>query len=154
MDNSNHDATWYKIAGIEVGKEIAKQREDMIYLGQDTADIKLNKTSIRLFHGTGAGSYARSYRAQKYLDNLQPKPDIIGLGHVHYAFYMQYLGTHVLQTASLQSASPYIKAKGLPNDMSVWFVDVDLDSRGKIFGIRPELMSFGDKGAKVLKKSF
>jgi len=152
MDNSNHDATWYKIAGVDVGKEISRRRDDMVHLGQDVADIKFNKTNVRLFHGTGGGSYARSYRAQKYLDNLQPKPDIIGLGHVHYAFYMQYLGTHVLQTASLQSASPYIKAKGLPNDMSVWFVEADLDSRGSIYEFRPELMSFTDKGNKVLKK--
>lgn len=57
----NHDGWWYKSAGSEIVKSIAKQREDIIYLGSDVADMKIGKLKIRLFHGNGGNSYAKCF---------------------------------------------------------------------------------------------
>ena len=65
--SGNHDDWWYKSAGSEIVKSIAKQREDIIYLGPDVADMKIGKLKIRLFHGKGGNAYAKSYKIQKYL---------------------------------------------------------------------------------------
>ena len=64
----NHDDWWYKSAGSEIVKAIAKERDDIIYLGPDVADLKIGKLKIRLFHGSGGSAYAKSYKLQKYLD--------------------------------------------------------------------------------------
>ena len=57
----NHDGWWYKSAGSEIVKSIAKQREDIIYLGSDVADMKVGKLKIRLFHGNGGNAYAKCF---------------------------------------------------------------------------------------------
>ena len=61
----NHDYTHIRNDGFDIGRAVAKERSDMIYLGQDVADVKYGKTRIRLFHGSKGPSYARSYKLQK-----------------------------------------------------------------------------------------
>lgn len=143
----NHDDWWYKSAGSEIVKTIAKQREDMIYLGADIADLRIGNLKIRLFHGSGGGAYAKSYKLQKYLDTIpvQERPDILQTGHIHQSFYMKQDKTHCFQTSCLEDQTPYCRSMGLSNDKSCWWVDVDFDDKGNIYKITPELEEFGNK---------
>lgn len=143
----NHDNWWYKSAGSEIVKSIAKQREDIVYLGPDVADMKIGNLKIRLFHGSGGGAYAKSYKLQKYLDTipLAEKPDILQTGHIHQSFYMKQDKTHCFQTSCLEDLTPYCRGMGLANDKSVWWVDVDFDDKGHVYQITPTLETFGDK---------
>ena len=143
----NHDDWWYKSAGSEIVKAIADKRDDITYLGPDVADLKIGKLKIRLFHGSGGGAYAKSYKLQKYLDSIpmEERPDILQTGHIHQSFYMKQDKTHCFQTACLEDQTPYTRGKGLANDKSVWWVDVDFDDKGNIHSITPELETFGDK---------
>ena len=68
--SGNHDLWWVKQCGADICKDIANQREDIIYLGSDCEDLKIGKLKIRLRHGSGGNAYARSYRLQKYLDSI------------------------------------------------------------------------------------
>ena len=150
----NHDDWWYKATGSEIVKAIAKERDDITYLGPDIADLKIGKLKVRLFHGSGGGAYARSYKLQKYLDSipLAERPNILQTGHIHQSFYMKQDGTHCFQTACLEDQTPYTRSKGLANDKSVWWVDVDFDDKGEIHSITPELETFGDKKIFVKKR--
>lgn len=143
----NHDDWWYKSAGSEIVKSIAKQRDDIVYLGADIADMKIGNLKIRLFHGSGGGAYAKSYKLQKYLDTIpvEERPDILQTGHIHQAFYMKQDKTHCFQTSCLEDQTPYCRSMGLSNDKSVWWVDVDFDDKGNIHQITPELETFGSK---------
>jgi len=143
----NHDDWWYKSAGSEIVKSIAQQREDIVYLGPDVADLKIGKLKIRLFHGSGGGAYAKSYKLQKYLDTIpiEERPDILQTGHIHQSFYMKQDKTHCFQTSCLEDLTPYCRSMGLANDKSCWWVDVDFDDKGNIYKITPELETFGDK---------
>jgi predicted phosphodiesterase len=116
----NHDDWWYKSAGSEIVKTIAKQREDMIYLGADIADLRIGNLKVRLFHGSGGGAYAKSYKLQKYLDTIpvQERPDILQTGHIHQSFYMKQDKTHCFQTSCLEDQTPYCRSMGLSNDKS------------------------------------
>ena len=40
----NHDGWHYKRSGSDVVKAIAKDRDDIVYLGPDAADLKIGKT--------------------------------------------------------------------------------------------------------------
>lgn len=150
----NHDDWWYKSSGSEIVKSIAKQRDDIVYLGPDVADLKLGKLKIRLFHGSGGGSYAKSYRIQKYLDAIpmEERPDILQTGHIHQSFYMKQDKTHCFQTSCLEDLTPYCRMLGLANDKSCWWVDVDFDDKGNIHKVTSELETFGDKKLSIRKQ--
>lgn len=57
----NHDYDYIRTAGFDMGKAVSKARPDMIYLGQDVADVKYGRTRIRMFHGNKSPSYARCF---------------------------------------------------------------------------------------------
>lgn len=150
----NHDDWWYKSAGSEIVKAIAKQREDLIYLGADIADLKIGNLKVRLFHGSGGGAYAKSYKLQKYLDTIpsEERPHILQTGHIHQSFYMKQDKTHCFQTSCLEDQTPYCRSMGLANDKSCWWVDVNFDDKGNIHSISPELETFGNKKIFVKKR--
>ena len=150
----NHDDWWYNSAGSEIVKSIAQQRDDIEYLGADVADMKIGNLKIRLFHGSGGSAYAKSYKLQKYLDSipLAERPDILQTGHIHQSFYMKQDNTHCFQTSCLEDQTPYCRGKGLANDKSCWWVDVDFDDKGNIYNISPKLETFGDKKMSLRRK--
>ena len=145
--SGNHDNWWYKSTGSEIVKSIAKQRDDIIYLGTDYADLKLGKIKIRLFHGNGGNAYALSYKTQKYLRNIKQEdmPQILQTGHIHQSFYMKQDNTHCFQTGCLEDLTPYGRSQGFAGDKSCWWLDIESDNKGKIFNIDMELESFGKK---------
>ena len=100
-----------------------------------------------MFHGKGGNSYAKSYKVQKYLDSipLEERPHILQTGHVHQSFYMKQDDTHCFQTSCLEDLTPFARSMGLANDKSVWWVDVNIDDRGKIESINQELETFNTK---------
>jgi len=150
----NHDDWWYKSTGSEILKSIAKDRDDIKYLGADSADLKIGKLKIRLFHGVGGLAYAKSYKLQKYLDAtpLEDRPDILQTGHIHQSFYMKQDNTHCFQTSCLEDQTPYCRSLGLGNDKSCWWLDIDFNDKGNIYSITPELENFGDKKVYIKKK--
>lgn len=143
----NHDNWWYKSTGSEIVKSIAKQREDIVYLGSDYADIKIGKIKFRLFHGSGGNVYAKSYPLQKYLRNINEEdmPQILQTGHIHQSFYMKQDNTHCFQTSCLEDLTPYARSQGFAGDKSCWWLDIESDNKGRIHNIEMELESFEKK---------
>lgn len=150
----NHDGWWYKSTGSEIVKSIAKNREDIVYLGSDVGDMKIGNIKIRLFHGKGGISYAKSYKIQKYLDTIPilEKPDILQTGHIHQSFYYKQDNTHCFQTSCLEDQTPFCRSQGFSNDKSCWWVDIYMDDKGNVHQIVPQLESFNDKKIKRKKK--
>ena len=152
MISGNHDLWWVKKAGCDIVKDICDKRDDLTYLGSDCEDLKIGKLKIRLYHGNGGGSYAKSYKIQKYLDQipLGERPHILQTGHIHQAFYLKQDKTHCFQTSCLQDLTPYERSMGFNNDKSVWWVDVYMDDKGNPVKICQELETF--VGKKLVKK--
>ncbi len=146
----NHDLWWVRECGADICRDIANHREDLHYLGSDCEDLKIGKLKIRMYHGTGGGAYAKSYKLQKYLDSIDisERPHILQTGHIHQAFFMKQGKTHCFQTSCLQDLTPYERSKGLPNDKSVWWVDVYMDNNGNVHSITQELETFDKKLVK------
>lgn len=147
MISGNHDLWWVRECGADICRDISNQREDLHYLGSDCEDLKIGKLRIRLYHGSGGGAYAKSYKLQKYLDSvpMEERPHILQTGHIHQAFFMKQGNTHCFQTSCLQDMTPYVRSKGLSNDKSVWWVDVYMDNKGNPVKVNQELESFGKK---------
>lgn len=145
--SGNHDIWWYKKCGADICKDISNHRQDLIYLGSDCEDIKIGKLRIRLYHGKGGSSYAKSYKLQKYLDSIpiEERPHILQTGHIHQSFYMKQNTTHCFQTSCLQDLTPFERSMGFNNDKSCWWIDIDMDNKGNPVNIKQELEVFGKK---------
>ena len=143
----NHDLWWYKKCGADICKDVSNHREDIHYLGSDCEDLQIGKLKIRLFHGIGGSSYAKSYKLQKYLDSIpmEERPHLLQTGHIHQAFYMKQGKTHCFQTSCLQDMTPYERSNGFNNDKSCWWIDVTMDDKGNPVEVKQELETFGKK---------
>lgn len=143
----NHMYTYYRNGGSDLGAAIAKQREDMIYLGPDTADLKIGKIGIQIHHGSGGKAYAVSYKLQRYIETLpqDKKIDIVLQGHYHNAMYMYYMDKHCFQIGALEDETPFSRSMGFKNEKSCYWLDIELDDRGEIHSITPRLETFDNK---------
>ncbi len=148
----NHDNWWLKKCGSDICKDISIRRPDLHYLGSDCEDLAIGSLRIRLYHGKGGCSYARSYKLQKYLDSIpaEQRPHLLVTGHVHNSFYMKQDKTHCFQTSCLQDLTPYARSLGLASDKSCWWVDVYFDAQGRPHSVKQELETFENK--KQLKR--
>jgi predicted phosphodiesterase len=145
--SGNHCATFIKTCGADIGKMLADKRPDLTYLGMDLGDIRIGKTLLRLRHGTGGNAYAKGYKLQKYCETLTTSdlPDIILQGHFHYSAYFKNRDIHCFNVPSLQSYTPYAKSLGMAQEMGFWEITCELDSKGNIVSIKPELYQFEEK---------
>lgn len=150
----NHDMWWFKKCGADICKDISNLRDDIHYLGSDCEDLQIGKLKLRLFHGIGGSSYAKSYKLQKYLDSIpmDERPHILQTGHIHQSFYMKQGKTHCFQTSCLQDLTPYERSNGFNNDKSCWWVEVNMDDKGNPVTVNQELETFGDKLVKRYKR--
>ena len=138
----NHDESFKKTEGIDIIKEISKDREDIIYLGPNCADIIVGKTKLRIYHGYGNKKNLYE-RTKKYYSSLEDKPDILQLGHIHRSFYAKFDETYVFQTSSLIDLADFAKKRGCTCERSCWFAKVEYDNDGNISKILPEIKTYG-----------
>lgn len=150
----NHDMWWFKKCGADICKDISNLRDDIHYLGSECEDLQIGKLKLRLFHGIGGSSYAKSYKLQKYLDSIpmNERPHILQTGHIHQSFYMKQGITHCFQTSCLQDMTPYERSNGFNNDKSCWWVEVNMDNKGNPVTVTQELETFGDKLVKRYRR--
>lgn len=145
----NHDASFRKSCGLDIGKQIVTKRSDMNYLGRDIANINItNNITMQLRHPWSASAYALSYRPQKIVESMEAacldKPDILCIGHYHKIEYLFYHGVHVFQTGCFQSATPFTTGKGISVSMGGWIVTVETDSEGNLKTITPKAVVYNE----------
>ena len=148
----NHMDTYFKNGGSDMGKAISREREDLVYLNPDTADLKIGKVGIHMHHGGGGRSYSLSYKLQRYVETLpqDKKIDIVMQGHFHNAMYMYYMGKHCFQVGALEDDTPFSRSMGFKNEKSCYWVDVEVDDKGNIYSIEPTLEVF--EGKKLIRR--
>ena len=141
----NHDASIYKRCGMDIGKAIASERKDMIYLGRDCAKIEITPNCIlELRHPWDGSAYALSYKMQKIIEAMEPdsKPNILAVGHYHKIEYLFHRNIHGFQTGCFQMQTPFTRGKNISVHLGGWIVTVEVDMNGIIKKIIPELVPF------------
>lgn len=141
----NHDASLYKHVGYDIGAAIAKDRPDMKYLGRDCAVVNITPNcTLELRHPWNGTAYATSYNIQKMIESMESesKPNIFAVGHYHKQEYIFHRNVHALQTACLQSQTPFTRGKGISVVMGGYIVTIRVDDDGTIKSICPEFIPF------------
>jgi predicted phosphodiesterase len=138
----NHDLRIYEMGGADPGVQIARQRDDMNYLGQAYARLRFPQGArVDLLHPGGGVAYALSYKSQRYINNLAPMdvPEMMFWGHYHTSFYMHYRDVHFLQAGCFKDAGIWERRLGLNPDVAGWLVQVTM-SDGFMESFSPRLI--------------
>lgn len=155
----NHDASFRKLCGLDIGNLIQSRRSDLKYLGRDVANINItNNVTMQLRHPWSASAYALSYRSQKIVESMEAsyldKPAILCIGHFHKMEYLYYHNVHVFQTGCFQGATPFTTGKGISISMGGWIIAVELDSENKLKSITPTAIVFDEPIKEDYKKFY
>lgn len=141
----NHDASIYKQVGYDMGNAIARQRDDMEYLGRDCSVVYLTpKCKLELRHPWDGTAYALSYKLQKMIESMESdsKPNILAVGHYHKAEYMFYRNVHALQTGCFQAQTPFTRGKNISVHLGGWIVEIKVTDDGTIKSFAPQFIPY------------
>lgn len=132
----NHDLWFKQNCGADIGSAIAHERDDMVYLGEGEADIKLTKggTKLRIMHPGGGSSYALSYKPQKIIESFSggTKPNIVGIGHYHKSLQMFYRNVIGFLCGCYEEQTPFMRSKNLSAHVGGWGISGKSGKKGGI----------------------
>ena len=122
---------------INIGKRIAELRDDMIYLGENSCDIIIDDTIVRLFSSKLSKTYTVSYRTQQQAMAFrsEDKPDIMLYGGLLQSEQYTYRGIKILSIPSVCATTKEMTEKRFSNTIGAWYVKIRTDSKGKLEGI-------------------
>ena len=124
--------------GINIGRRIEQQREDMKYLGNNSCTVNIDKAQMMLINSKLNKTYTVSYRAQQHIDSFrsEDKPDILlYAGHLQME-NLTYRGVHTISVPSLCATTPEMNEKRYTNTVGAFFVTVKTDKFGKFESIK------------------
>ncbi len=140
----SHDETHYKNGQATIDNWISRCRKDMIYLGQDTGEMNINKVKIVLDHPGGGSAKSLSYKPQKRIEMLEPhtKPKILLIGHYHKSYSFSYRNVQCILVPALCDKTQFQQKQGLYNALGAYFLDIYSDKEGNIQYFTPEEILF------------
>lgn len=146
----SHDETHKINGGATLGKMISLEREDLIYKGQDHADILLDGVKVRMRHPGGGVSKYRSRSVQNTIDAMSSgnKPSLLLEGHYHKSYYVDYRNVHAILCPCLCFQSQFMERKDISNIMGYYDIDIYYDDKGDIQYITPREHLFGEEQVK------
>ena len=146
----SHDETHKLNGGAILGEIVSKSRSDMIYEGQDYADVMINNVKIRMRHPGGGISKYKSRSIQNTIDSMQygKKPKLLVEGHYHKSYYCMYRNVHGILVPSLCYQSQFMERKDIANIMGFYDVDIYSDEKGNIQYITPREHLFNEDEIK------
>lgn len=139
----NHDYTFIRNTGYNVGPAIAIRRPDMKYLGAYNARVWLTPNcDMELNHPGDGSAYAMSYSIQKYIDSLSggDKPKILINGHHHKFLTMFYRNIHAIECPCTEAQTPFMKSKRLAAHMGGLILNIHVTEDGTIEKFNVELI--------------
>ena len=149
----NHDKAFKKSDNKNICEEIAKKRSDIVYLGEDSADVQIGKLLLHIYHGYGRSKKSLLERIQDYYQKLSENvPDILQMGHIHHSFFDVINGTYAFQAAALTNQTDPVGKGDWGCEISCWFVKISFDEFGNVIEVIPELKTFEPQ--LIQKRSF
>ena len=117
---------------INLGMRVAQQRPDMIYLGEDICDIKIDRVKMQVMSSKLAKTYTSSYRTQQTLDayRSEDKPDVLVYGGLLQMEKYSYRDVKVISVPSVCATDQEMKTKRYANTVGAWYVTIKTNEKG------------------------
>jgi len=132
------DQKHLKKNSINIGRRISSARPDLIYLGHNSCNVKIDNTVMKVFNPKLAKTYTVSYRPQQQIDSFrsEDKPDILLYGGLLQMEKFSYRDVHCLSVPSVCATTDEMDEKRYSNTIGAWYVTVNTDSKGKLKSIK------------------
>ena len=140
----SHDETHYKNGQATINNWVSRCRDDMVYLGQDSAAITINGVKLFMDHTGGGSDQSLSYKPQKRIEILESdfKPKILLIGHYHKSYSFVYRNVRGIEVPCLCAKTQFQQKQGLSNVVGAYFLNIYSDSKGNIQYFEPEEILF------------
>lgn len=117
---------------INIGKRIAAERDDMIYLGEDICDISIDRAKMQVINSKLSKTYTASYRTQQTIDayRSEDKPDILLYGGLLQMEKYSYRGVKCIDVPSVCATDSEMKTRRYANTIGAWYVTVKTNEKG------------------------
>lgn len=119
---------------INIGKRISESRDDMIYLGENSCDIMIDKVLLQVLSCKLSKTYTVSYRTQQQIDSYrsEDKPDILLYGGLLQMEKFSYRNVKAISVPSVCATTKEMMEKRYSNTIGAWYVTVRTNNRGKL----------------------
>lgn len=166
----NHDESYVKTSKADICKWIAKERDDLHYLGMNEGNLPLQPeyqkmffrgeklpkkgvTWIRIRHPSDGSAEGRSYKAQKHANALvgDAKPNILIIGHYHKQGYTLDRNVHVIDAGTMQKQSEWMRTKNLQAHLLGTLITAYYHQDGTIAAFDRTLLEYEVNGTEGFK---
>jgi hypothetical protein len=148
----NHDQSLMKNGCVNIGEEVAAERDDLMYVGQDSGMVTVDGgLKVALYHGTGGCAEVRSKRTQDLVSKIikQGKkyvPHVLATGHCHIENVIpNYMGIMTISLGSFQRQTPYLASRNLVPDLSGLILGYKME-KGKMIEPTLEFIRYDTNG--------
>lgn len=135
----NHDISFLKNAGIDVGDKIESGRSDYHHLGSLKEKIIINGIEIEMAHLKSV-AHARSYSLEKHVYRTYSKsnqPHVLFCGHRHANGYFEVQRIHTFLVPCFEDATLFLQYSDFMPSIGGLIVDFILDDDGNIVRVSP-----------------
>ncbi len=158
--NGKTDSKHLKKNITSIGKKLAEGRDDFVYLGNLSANVKIDNVNMQILAPNLSKTYTVSYRPQQQIDSYrsEDKPDILLMGGYLQMEKFTYRGVTEISVPSVCATTPKMNDRRYSNTVGAWYVTVETDLKGNLLSVNamssPYYLTKKDdyKTAKVLKK--
>lgn len=143
----SHDETTYKNGGASLNKWVERSRKDLIFEGQDIAELNINNIKITLSHPGLGSSDTISTKLQKRIENLESgyKPKILLVGHYHKSLFELYRNVYSFLIPCLCDWTHFQNKGSMANVVGGYILDIYSDKKGNIVYLEPEEILYSRK---------
>jgi biotin operon repressor len=122
---------------INIGKRIELARSDMIYLGNTSCIVSIDKARMQVFNPKLVKTYTTSYRPQQQVDSFrsEDKPDILLLGGLLQMEKLTHRGVSAISVPSVCATTDEMKEKRHANTIGAWYITVKTDKKGNLLSV-------------------
>ena len=126
------DEKHFKQNKISIGKRISDARSDMIYLGENSSDIIIDKVVMQILSSKLSKTYTVSYRTEQQIDSYrsEDKPDILLYGGLLQMEKYRHRNVICLSVPSICATTKEMKEKRYSNTIGAWYVTIKTNEKG------------------------
>lgn len=126
------DERHLKTNKINIGKRISELRDDMVYLGNNSSLITIDKAKVLLFNSKLNKTYTVSYRPQQQVDSFrsEDKPNILLYGGLLQTEKFKYRDVNCISVPSVCATTKEMLDKRYSNTIGAWYITIKTNNKG------------------------
>lgn len=151
-----HDRCFYEREGYDILAHIAEHRDDIVYHGFYSHKFYFKELLVQLEHPGGGLAYARSYSAQKIVENMvgfintipsAVMPALLVVGHWHTPLHLPvYMGVDTVCLPCFQAQTPYMQQKkNMMPTVGCAIADIYLNEDKQLSSVKIEFIVMNDR---------